>query len=224
MSDRRTIAIVFATLEAGGVRQPPSFGSEVGWNFALDLWAGILSDTSAEDLVAATTSFLRSPEARFWPTPGQLLEHVPGRRSFEDADATWGEVLTAAGRKGRANPPVLARELRGMPADGLSEEELERLGFGRAQAARAHPRRGEPWAFDEEDDERDQSIHCAIASIGGWRALCILQDDQIVPARASFRSAYRSDRARLRARRETTTARTLLESGEVRALTDRRKR
>ena len=38
--DRKTIALLFTTLEAGGVKLPESFQSDTGWNLALELWSG----------------------------------------------------------------------------------------------------------------------------------------------------------------------------------------
>ena len=225
-TNRKTIAVVFATLEAGGVRKPASYSSDMGWSFALDLWSGLLSDVPADDLITATAGFLRSKDARFWPTPGQLLEHVPGRRSFDDGDATWGEVYGLACSKGRANPPVPARELRGMPPTGLSPEEMRELHIQPDEVRALVRSRGgrPPWSFDEEDEDRDAAIHVGLTAIGGWRGLCLLQEDRVVAARASFRNAYRGELDRRRCNTSTTTSKALLESGKVLSLTDRRKK
>lgn len=193
---RQTVKLLFVTLEAGGVRLPDSFKGDRGWDLAVDLWAGLLADVSEDDLVAAVGAYLRSPDARFMPTPGQLLDLVPGRRTFDDADATWGQLLAHASRHGRANPPFPAPELRELdPATYKGDRRL--------------------WAFDADDLDRDASIHVALSAVGGWRSLCLLVEDQVTAARASFRSAYRAELERRRHRVVADTARQLRDTGAI---------
>jgi hypothetical protein len=202
--DRKTIALLFTTLEAGGVKLPESFQSDTGWNLALELWSGVLGDVSPDELVHAVSAYLRLPHSpRFptpFPSPGQVLQLLPGRKTFDDADATWGEVWSLAGRRGRANPPV--------PASQLGEETS----------------RGTSWSFDPEDVERDEAIRIGVQAVGGWRSLCLLDESSVVAARASFRGAYRSELERRRFQVSSSTSKALLESGAVLALSDRRRK
>lgn len=200
--DRKTIALLFTTLEAGGVKLPESFHSDAGWNLALELWSGVLGDVSPEELVHAVSSYLRLPHSpRFptpFPSPGQVLQLLPGRKTFDDADATWGEVWSLAGRRGRANPPVSARQLREETSSSSS------------------------WSFDPEDLERDEAIRIGVQALGGWRSLCLLDEGSVVAARASFRGAYRGELERRRFTSSSSTSKALLESGAVLSLSDRR--
>jgi hypothetical protein len=206
--DRKTIALLFTTLEAGGVKLPESFQSDTGWNLALELWSGVLGDVSPDDLVHAVSAYLRLPHSpRFptpFPSPGQVLQLLPGRKTFDDADATWGEVWSLAGRRGRANPPVPATQLR----EQLREETSTRTS----------------WSFDPEDVERDEAIRIGVQAVGGWRSLCLLDESSVVAARASFRGAYRSELERRRFKASSSTSKALLESGAVLALSDRRRK
>lgn len=214
MTDQ-TIELVFATLEAGGVRMPSSYHEDAGWTFAVQLWAGVLGDLEAQDLLSAAAVFLRSRDARFWPTPGQLLELVPGRRQLDDADGTWGEILEGLRRYGRATPPTPAPTLRGTPP------QFEVVNFRAAPGAPLERRQGAEivrWAFDEEDDERDAAIHMGLKALGGWRQLCKMQDHQVVANRAAFRGAYRAELERLRFRTASSTAKALLADGPARRL------
>lgn len=212
--NRKAITLVFATLEAGGVRPPASYREEDGFAFAVDLWSGVLGDLEPQELLTAAAAFLRTPDARFWPTPGQLLELVPGRKQFDDADGTWGEVLEAIRRRGRDWPPILSSVIRETPPDFELVQVRSRPGGPMEHVQGAQVER---WAFDE-DDDRDAAIHVGVKALGGWRQLCKMQDHQVVANRAAFRGAYRAELERLRFKAASSTATALLESGPARKL------
>lgn len=72
-------------------------------------WLGLLFDITDDQLNAATVSYLRDPDCCEWyPQPGKILQHVPGRREadLDDGDELWGLVLTQARLVGGSSEPT----------------------------------------------------------------------------------------------------------------------
>ena len=190
---KQTIMTVFATFRAAGCRMPSNHSQRQGLELGLTVWAALLADVSAPDLLAAAATYLRTDQAQWFPVPGTLLALIPGRRLFDDADEVWGLVLASASTHGRRNPPKRA--------DVLSVMSPLELGIHTPLV----------WALDPEDLERDAAIHAGIRAVGGWRVVCGQVDNAI---RAAFRNAYRGARERKQFDRDTKTARRLLEVAE----------
>ena len=61
------------------------------------VWHALLVDVTDEQLSAALASYLRDPEGQWYPQPGLILAHVPGRKaaSIDNSDELWGSVMMA---------------------------------------------------------------------------------------------------------------------------------
>lgn len=71
------------------------------------VWFSLLGDVSDGDLAAALASYLRDPKCEWYPQPGTLLAHVPGRRalSMDNSDELWGVVTSTIRSHGYYSTP-----------------------------------------------------------------------------------------------------------------------
>ena len=104
---RDAILRTFTALERAGLRTPTAIQADL--TESADLWAAVLADIDESALRAALLVYLRTPDGRFWPTPGALLALVPGRQSEatvqdEGVDA-WAQLLRSIRRWGQMRPP-----------------------------------------------------------------------------------------------------------------------
>lgn len=183
----------FALLKANGVKGGPSERDEQATKLAVRAWQATLGDLGPEQLEAAVMAFLRDPSVcQWWPQPGILLSRVPQRQAeaVDDSDEVWGRVL--AYTRAHAIELLHGRMLSGMGADG--EPTLVRVGFQPPwEAPPADVANVEPW----QDNPRRRGIRAGLLALGGARKLLELDAGAgEAAARASFRSAYRSSRAR----------------------------
>ena len=111
------VEMAFGLLIAGGCKAPAMYATPKGMAKGVEVYRRLLRDVSADELLEAVASFLRSDEMVSWPRPGLLLKHLPSRRALalDDSDITWGELLSAVGRYGRSNPPGEAWKLSDDP-------------------------------------------------------------------------------------------------------------
>lgn len=97
----------FAVLAASGLRAPDAWDSPEALERAMQAWAQVLADLRPLELQTAIVSYLRSPDCRFWPMPGQLLAQVRPTDA-DDADSAWGDLCAGHRRWGFYRPPALA--------------------------------------------------------------------------------------------------------------------
>ena len=82
----------------------------------VQLWEMLLGDLPDRSLEAATVAHLRSPNAHFFPIPGNLLALIPSQRAApDDAEEAWEE---------------LARSVRGVAMLVLYPNQDERYNHG----------------------------------------------------------------------------------------------
>lgn len=169
------IAAAFAMLTDAGCR--PTQGMAMNIERAMLTWRDTTYDISDQELLAAVTAYLRTPEAKWWPSIGTLLELTPRGHAMaclaQAGDEQWGEAMTRLRRHSSANAPV-------SPDDPRWAE--VRTTFRGAPTAM-------PWRWSDDPNEC-RAIQSGLAAMGGWRAFQVLQEDQLAPARAAFRSAY----------------------------------
>lgn len=71
------------------------------------VWFSLLVDITDGELAAALASYLRDPDCQWYPQPGTLLAHVPGRKdaNLDTSDELWGVVLSAVRSHGYYSTP-----------------------------------------------------------------------------------------------------------------------
>lgn len=178
MISRKDLALAFATFRAAGCFTPKDHQTEAGLDLALRIWGAALSDLEPEELGALAIAWIRSPKARHWPTPGELL--ALRNDAPDDALTRWGSLRRLIGKHGmyaEAPTPI-----------GLVGE------------------RSNAWALDA-DPAVDEAMRAGLEAIGGWRAACLMQDRDTTANRAAFRDAYRASIAASRARADRAVAR-----------------
>ena len=109
MPTLNAILLAFTSLESAGFLLPRTMETDEGLAKGGMVWSEVLHDVADEDFAAAVVTFMREAQARWWPTPGQLLQLVPGRRlaAIDDADDAWGQVCRLARVHGSYVPPEL---------------------------------------------------------------------------------------------------------------------
>lgn len=101
-----SIKAAFEALLDAGVAPPDRYTTDEGMAAGIETWRTLLADVSDEALLSAVAAYLRTPEGRFWPAPGQVLAHVPGSpAAADDADAAWVLVQQHVVRHGTWWPP-----------------------------------------------------------------------------------------------------------------------
>jgi len=160
----RDVKDLFKMLDVGGCKPPDTFGVPGNLVVAIDVWRCALADLDAEGLKKACLCFLRSADARYWPTPGQLLSFVPSRQmaAIDDSDAAWGLMLSHVRRAGWPRPP------------------------------KAWDSQDKGWRLSK-DEQQCRAMESGMQAVGGWLTLCALEGEASIAAgRASFRAAYRA--------------------------------
>lgn len=85
MATTAGIRRAFSALTAAGIPQPAAWqrGDDeeqaATLRAAVETWALVLADVEDADLLSAVIAWLRSPDARWWPSPGAVLAHRPPR-------------------------------------------------------------------------------------------------------------------------------------------------
>ena len=103
------ISAAWMVLEMAGLKAPAVLLDPKSHDVALDVWLSCLSDVDGDDLKRAAVCYIRSGE-RFWPTPGQLLQHLPARQleKLDDSDRAWGWLIKLVSSRGNyQGPPTL---------------------------------------------------------------------------------------------------------------------
>lgn len=195
MASESGIIGAWGLIQATGIPRPWPGKSET--DTALRAWALVLADVSDERLLTLATAWLRSAEARFgrWPVPGALLHALPDRDSVDDADDAWGEVLRLLQWRGAARAPTTPAELDDLRSRLRAAYTLAREA---GDADKMHRIEVQGRAIPRDDPHRTAALFAGVMACGGWRALGIAEDEQMVAHRAAFRSAYRGHRQRAR--------------------------
>lgn len=111
MASSEAILTAFSVLEAAGLPKPKAMEGD-GIASVLRAWCLLTADTPDEDLVSGAVVYARSDGAKFWPSVGQVLAAIPGRRNdADDSDIAWGRLLEHVRRYGWPNPPGSTWEL-----------------------------------------------------------------------------------------------------------------
>lgn len=177
-------------LEGAGLRRPWTTDTEL--DNALRTWALVLGDTDPGRLLALTTAWLRSSEAKYgrWPMPGALLHALGVADEIDDADDAWGEVLALLHARGRdwcerivptADHLVELEQAMRVRTVDLHERGDALLAEQQELRRKALPRGPLP---------RLVAVYAGLQACGGWRGLGKAED--LTAHRASFRAAYRS--------------------------------
>jgi len=97
---------VWVFLELSGLKTPPILTDKESREAAIDAWLACLTDVDAADLKRAAVCYVRSGE-RFWPTAGQLLQHLPARQleKLDDSDRAWGWLIKLVSSRGNYQGP-----------------------------------------------------------------------------------------------------------------------
>jgi hypothetical protein len=113
MATNDGIALFLTTLAAAGLltekRGGPRFQTPEQRAAVTRMWFEMVGEVSDDDLMYALKSYLRDPAVCQWyPQPGTILAHVPGRKEAEldDADELWGIVLRAVRDIGSYGTPT----------------------------------------------------------------------------------------------------------------------
>ena len=96
-------------LESCGLRPPEIIIGTESRPVAIDAWLTCLSDVEAGDLKRAAVCYIKAGE-RFWPTPGQLIQHLPATQlaKLDDSDRAWGWLIKLVSSRGNyQGPPTL---------------------------------------------------------------------------------------------------------------------
>lgn len=95
------IVPIWMFLELSGLKAPDILKSKESREAAIDAWTACLPDVDATDLKRAAIAYIRAGE-RFWPTPGQLLQHLPEKAAtkVDDSDRAWGWLLRCVSSRG----------------------------------------------------------------------------------------------------------------------------
>lgn len=103
------IMAMFATCEAAGLRPPASYAKDQGLAAGIAIYVSDLAHLNPGDLAPAIAKHRRDPErGRWWPTPADILAHVPRAPSLSDHDeGIWDAVIArvAGGRYTFADIP-----------------------------------------------------------------------------------------------------------------------
>ncbi len=169
MLSLEAVGMMFASLKAGGVREP--YGNDGERREGMLLFKHMLGDLSDEQAMQAVTIFLRRPKSFFWPTPGQLLQCVQGSQEQRYEEA-WARCMSAAHNRlgSPAHPECRTDPLRRYTkADKSDWVDV--------------PAPVYKW-------EVDAATWRGIQACGGWRAFVEMQTSHIVAQRAAFRGAY----------------------------------
>ncbi len=102
------IEVVFQQLFGLGCRPPKQLSTPQGLRFAVKTWAAVLADVPPDQMQIAVLRYSRSPESRWWPTPGVLVGLIEdaNRASDDNADEMWGRLVGAVSSRGRSRPPT----------------------------------------------------------------------------------------------------------------------
>jgi hypothetical protein len=160
------IAATFELLNAAGYKPPQDLTQPSAMKAAVLVWSMVWGDQTDDALQHATIAFLREAKA-FWPKPGELLAMVPGARAelVDEGDLAWGTLIQCVRRYGTYRPPGIAS---------------------------AHaPRDEATWDLRSVFEERTAAAEAGLLAVGGWQALCRLEDEGVMAARAAFRTAFR---------------------------------
>lgn len=155
MANRSDVLKVFSILQGMGARNAPDLSTVRGSNGELssaerlaDLWLLVLEDVSGEDLQAAAVRC--SQESPFWPHPSEIRKHC---RSVQRATLALEVADPTTGRDRWAEVLQHAGSIGARRPDWL-EELAERMGI--------------------QDQER---LGAAIRDCGGWKAICLAEND-----------------------------------------------
>lgn len=102
MASKAAIFSCWRLLSGAGINHPPAWkGMDLNTE-AVVAWESVLYDVLDEDLGKATIAYLRIDNAKYWPSPGQLIQLIPQNQlsGLNTADEAWGLVCKAARQKG----------------------------------------------------------------------------------------------------------------------------
>jgi len=104
---KQAVRTMFATLLMAGCR-PPETWATMDREAAVTLWHTLLADLTDDVLTQAVISYMRSPDAKWWPTAGALLALTPEKQleQIDDSDEAWAETISLIRRRGRGRRPT----------------------------------------------------------------------------------------------------------------------
>ena len=107
MASEDTVRAIFGLFEDAGLKPPGAWASPERAKSGLKVYEVILSGASDTEAMMAALSYLESPDAKWWPTPGVLKSHIPSvaLAELDDADIAWGDLLSAISKHGWPDPP-----------------------------------------------------------------------------------------------------------------------
>ena len=199
---RASILSLWETLEAAGYQQPPPWrhGSDedrrgkIGQ--ALDVWAAIMGDEGPQWILAGGLLWLRQDRRGFWPTPGQVLQALEDERKHAtpSGDDGWGMASRLMSRWGTKARPC------------ETQDEVDETAKANIAAFLLDP-----------DPVVASALKAGIDALGSWRVFGRL-DETDAAARASFRSAYERQLARVRGRKVFAALATAIGAEDLPAL------
>mgnify|MGYP003628197062 CR=1 FL=1 len=103
---KQAVRTMFATLLMAGCR-PPETWATMDREAAVTLWHTLLSDLTDDILTQAVIGYMRSPDAKWWPTAGALLALTPEKQleQIDDSDEAWSATIGMIRRYGRGRRP-----------------------------------------------------------------------------------------------------------------------
>lgn len=107
MASEDTVRAIFGLFEDAGLKPPGAWASPERAKSGLKVYEVILSGASDTEAMMAALSYLESPDAKWWPTPGVLKSHIPSvaMSELDDADIAWGDLLSSISAHGYVDPP-----------------------------------------------------------------------------------------------------------------------
>lgn len=153
MANEAAVKMFFANLQALGVAPRDGFSLEG----AARIWAEALGgEISEAELRSAALLWSRTPEGRWWPTPGDVLRLVrEAQRPEVGGEDLWAVVLKYGAH----------------------------FGMYRLQGEKTLP----PIFKDVAQEARAQA---AIATVGGWRGIMLVSEDELPHVRRHWCAAY----------------------------------
>jgi hypothetical protein len=99
---RRGVSVLLAKMRSYGLLAeqrgaPPTETQQQRIQLLTD-WADILADVSDDDAIAALKRYVSSPHGQWYPAPGNILQYLSGRRSYDPVDedeAAWDRIMLA---------------------------------------------------------------------------------------------------------------------------------
>lgn len=214
-----TIATIWATLEAGGLRPPDSWQRPEVREAAYEVWRVGLGSLPPSQARAAAVAYSSAPDRSEgysgpagWPAPDQIvhrafrmLAEIDGTRSMSASEA-WGLLRSYITRWGTNQPPTRGKDAEVEAPRGVTTHEIIKRvwakdgTFSMVRTTREVSCSTPWWRLHDEAKQRE-ILERTLEAVGGWRDFCLSTDDQVMSLRARFIEAYDSYQRRFREER-----------------------